>query len=159
MNATRDEQAWRQASQGKRCGAVPSQNAMISALKSWETVALSIFKAVIDWAFGQAAKYDMFEGAHVLYANGLLLLTGLNFLLTLFGIFLAFRRFKGPQSATCGHIQTIINLIVDWGKDGEFIFWGDKGPPNKLRKPEIRQAGTAASTELVGPIYMDALYR
>jgi len=46
--------------------------------------------------------------------------------LTRFVSVCVFWRPKGPQPATFGHIQTIVNLIVEWPGEGEKMYWGRK---------------------------------
>ncbi|KUJ12849.1 uncharacterized protein LY89DRAFT_737754 [Mollisia scopiformis] len=69
--------------------------------------------------------------------------------------FVAFRRPLGPQPATYGHFQTLVDLIDDWSVDEKGLFWwGDKG----VGFDGIRHVGTSSSRQDIGKIQMDAVY-
>ena len=68
-----------------------------------------------------------------------------------FTTYLCYKRPKGPQPATFGHVQTLVDLVDEWYL---LMFWGDKG----LREEgdEIRHAGTA--NVALEPVLLDSLY-
>ena len=71
-------------------------------------------------------------------------------LVALFTTFLCFQKPKGPQPATFGHIQTLVDRIDVWG---EPLYLGDKGPGSAFGH---RDAGTTIS-EPGGKILMNHL--
>ena len=160
VNASRDERNWRCAANLKGKGAGLETNAIKDAFESWETVALFLLKTTIHWVFGEALEITINSGSaiFVIWANPLFVLTGLMALVALFGTYLCFRRHSGPQPAAWGHIQTIVDLVDDWGNDNETLFWGDKGVVARDGEGEIRHAGTSARAEALGEIRMDAKY-
>lgn len=61
----------------------------------------------------------------------------------------------GPQPATWGHLETLADLIDDWGMgDQGKIFWGDKGEGTV----GARHVGTTGLQDRIGIIRMDSLY-
>lgn len=61
----------------------------------------------------------------------------------------------GPQPATRGHLETLADLIDDWGMgDQGKIFWGVKGEGTD----GARHAGTSGLQDRIGIIRMDSLY-
>lgn len=60
----------------------------------------------------------------------------------------------GPQPATRGHLETLADLVDDWGMgDQGKIFWGDKGEGTV----GARHAGTSGLQDRIGIIRMDSL--
>lgn len=78
---------------------------------------------------------------------------------TLFGTYLCFRRPSGPQPVAYGNVQTLVDLVDDWGKEHEGLYWGDKGHVACDEDGEIRRAGTTGRSEGVGLIRMEVRYR
>ncbi|KAG8526120.1 uncharacterized protein KY384_000113 [Bacidia gigantensis] len=156
VNCTRDEKAWRRATTKK--GARIDSNAIVGACKSWDTVTLFVLKGAIHWAFGEAGSSAALPAVAGLYLQYLSLFILAFFLgyLAIFTTILTFRKPKGPQPAAWGHLRSLTELIDDWGKDEDPIFWGDKGSSESSRS--VRYAGTAAKREIIGPIQMDARY-
>ena len=94
-----------------------------------------------------------------LHATALFLLTLLTLLLALFGTYLAIKLPRGPQPASYGHCQRVVNLIDDWGRDGEPLFWGDKCIGIGRCSRANRRADTTAVRDSLGPIRTHAVYR
>ena len=176
VNATRDERVWRKASDHlkakvstgaqykrkmKTKGAAIDSNAIKEACTAWETVTLFMFKTAIHWAFGESVQVRFDEDGNtniVIWANALVLLLVFLFGIAVFGTYLCCRRPSGPQPVAYGHTQTLVDLIDDWGKEDELLYWGDKGHVARDKDGEIRRAGTAGRSEGVGWIRMDARY-
>jgi hypothetical protein len=76
--------------------------------------------------------------------------------LAIFGTYLASQRPNGPQPATWGHLQTLINLVDDWGTGAEGSLWwgGDK----RMNEDGTRHAGTSADLGTLEIIQMGAEY-
>ncbi|KAI4275631.1 MAG: hypothetical protein L6R38_005820 [Xanthoria sp. 2 TBL-2021] len=183
VNVTRDERVWRKASDHlkgglrsgnghsngaqsgrikKAKGANIDPNAIKEAFTSWETSTLFIFKIAIHWIFGESIqiKLDTEANAHVtIWARSLLLLMAFLFGVALFGTYLCFRKRNGPQPVAYGHLQTLVDLVDDWGKSDEKLYWGDKGHVSWDHNIEIRRAGTAGTSKGVGLVRIDARYR
>ena len=160
VNASRDERTWRRASNLKGKGAEIDRSAIKEACSSWETVSLFTLKTGIHWAFGEAVKITFRNGRAVfaMWANSLFVLAVMMVIVAIFGTYLCFRRPSGPQPTTYGHINTLINLVDDFGAYGEPLFWGDKGHIMWQGGDEVRHAGTAGSPEKLGSIRMHAKY-
>lgn len=143
-------------------GAGIDSNAIKDAFMAWETVSLFIFKIIIRWAFGESVRVNYNRDSSVsivLWANCLLLLMAFMFSVALLGTYLCFRRPSGPQPVAYGHMQTLVDLVNEWGKKDEDLYWGDKGRITYCEDGEIRRAGTAGRSEEVGLIRMEARYR
>ena len=143
-------------------GAGIESNAIKDAFMAWETVSLFIFKIIIPWAFGESVRVNYNRDGSVsivLWANCLLLLLAFMFSVALLGTYLCFRRPSGPQPVAYGHMQTLVDLVDEWGKEYEGLYWGDKGHITYSEDGEIRRAGTTGRSEEVGPIRMEARYR
>ncbi|KAF7924436.1 uncharacterized protein EAE98_007487 [Botrytis deweyae] len=77
-NLSRDERIFRQATFSR--GTNPRYNSISAALKSWETILLSLFKAFIHWMFGLSVNSYMSPGLimftiQIFYCNHLCLAT------------------------------------------------------------------------------------
>ena len=145
VNMSRDEDTWRKSSQK---GGYTSQNALMTALCSWKSWLLFVLKPLIHWFFGLGMTFYIGWGIfmrppQILYTSFAVLF------LAIFGTYLCFERPKGPQPATFGHVQTLMNLIDEWG---EPMFWGHK----VMNADLTSRAGTARSA--LGPIEMRNYY-
>ena len=134
VNMSRDEDTWRKCSQKE---GYTSQNALMTALTSWKSWLLFVLKPLIHWLFGLGMAFYIGWGIfmrppQILYTSFAVLL------LTIFGTYLCLDRPKGPQPATFGHVQTLVNLIDEWD---EPIFWGHRG----MNADWTSRAGTARS--------------
>ena len=145
---TRDETTWRHCSSTKPY--VPRQNSAIRAATSWPYVVLFVLKVVLHWISGKGVTYVYNWGIFLRPPQLLYLAIGMC-VMGAFTTFLCFNAPRGPQPATFGHIQTLVNLTDDWSL---LLFWGDKGL--KDRGAGIRHAGTAGTS--LRPVLLDALY-
>ena len=131
VNTIRDEKIWRQA--GRRSGRfhgeeglprVPT-NSLYALLVSGPGMTLFLLKPVLHWIFGLAVSTYFSVGLvmrppQIIYLSlGAVLLAG-------FVSACALWQPKGPQPATFGHLQTLVDLIDEWPKMGERMFWGRK---------------------------------
>lgn len=108
VNVSRDEGVWHQASE--RHGLNPGRNALLAALTSWQTVLLFLFKAANHWMFSLAISVYQ-SSAVLIRAPQLFYLAVLMSLVAAFCTYIALRRPDGPQPATFGHLQTIVDLV------------------------------------------------
>lgn len=119
VNVSRDESTWRET-YTKR-GYKP-RNAIITVLTSPKSLLLLILKPFIHWVFGLGVT--LYDGAGIfLRPPQLLYLSLVLTILALFATYLAFKKLKGPQPATFGHLQTLIDLIDVYGHP---LYWGHK---------------------------------
>lgn len=160
VNASRDERAWRRSANLKGKGARTDTNAIKDACTSWETITLFVMKAIIHWGFGQAVEIGFGEDATQveMWANSLYLLSAFTVIVAVFGSYLCFGRPKGPQPTAWGHMQTLVNLIDDWGSQDQPLYWGDKGHVRWEDNGEVRRAGTAGTASSLSAIHMNAKY-
>ncbi|CRG82902.1 hypothetical protein PISL3812_00249 [Talaromyces islandicus] len=173
VNLSRDEKTWRQAysntNQNQAApGAQLSTNPFISALSSWENTVLFTSKAVLHWIIGRSMlpsigpedngqdlslpdytsingfQFDMVYSRLIIYAI-------LAFLLAVFATYLALKRPRGCQPAAFGHLQTLADLIDDWGTDHDGrLWWGDKTVGDDYGRG--RHAGTSWDRTVLSPI-------
>lgn len=166
INISRDEALWRQAhnSTGKRDakGAVFSENPLRAAITSPQNIVLFVAKAGLHWIIGQGMHpyiSDDFGGLYfsMIYSR-LIVYAILVLLLVVFTTYIALRQPKGCQPATLGHLQTLVDLVDDWGmgKSGR-IWWGGKNL--STNHGGIRHAGTSSNKALLSPICMSAEYQ
>ena len=170
MNASRDERCWRNAAKlATSGGARLTTNTLAFALQSWEFLVLLIMKTVLHWLMGQSlcpqvegfAADEDDDHAFGTDVIGFDMVYGrvfvFGFVTLLFGIFvtfLNFRKLKGPQPATWGHLQTLADLIDDRNCREGHIWWGDKGTV----AVGIHHAGTSDRVRRLGEIDLDAMY-
>ena len=66
----------------------------------------------------------------------------------------------GQLPATYGHLQSIVDLVDDWGNGGKGrIWWGDKGPvPEGHDGINVRRMGTSAQKGAVREIQKGQFY-
>lgn len=139
----RDEDAWRATS--KPSGANLQASSILTVLKSWKSVGLLVFKPVIHWVYG-LAMYITYDGL-IMMAPQLVYLIGLWLLLISFVLFLSFKRPKGTQPATYGHLPTLVELLDDCNLD----------PNGRLTwSPKSESYGTRGLMEDVPPAYGSA---
>ncbi|KAL9615739.1 MAG: hypothetical protein Q9160_009296 [Pyrenula sp. 1 TL-2023] len=172
VNATRDEDLWRRAAapfprkkfiflSSQTKGGLPHKlNPLSSALESLPYLYLFTLKAVLHWSLGQSVlpRWSP-EGItfHMTHGHIFVYLV-LACSPTVFTQYLCVKRPRGPQPATWGHLQTLADLIDDWGDGtGEGrLYWGDKGDGG--RRDGVRHAGTIGREEAVGRIKQGVLY-
>ena len=122
VTASRDEDLWRRASGSNGYKEV---GALRTVLGSWKSIVLLVLKPVVHWLFGLAMTFYIgwgifFRPPQILY----LCLTVL--IVAIFATYLCLHRPEGPQPATFGHVQTLLDLADEWS---EHLFWGQKGEP------------------------------
>lgn len=123
---SRDEDAWRAA--GRQSGANVQASSFLTVLKSWKSLTLLLFKPVIHWMYG-LAMYITYDGL-VMMAPQLVYLIGLWLLLILFVLFLSFKRPRGLQPATYGHLPTLVEMLHDCKLDHKGrLVWSPKLEP------------------------------
>jgi hypothetical protein len=168
VNISRDEDAWRCAypeklkhSRQSIRGAKLSSNAFKLAATSWQNAVLFISKALLHWLLGQSLSVNVLVSAgHYSYEFDMIYMRVFVFgivatALAIFTSYLAFRRPKGCQPASWGHLQTLANLVDDWNVSSEgHLWWGDK----RSNYEDVRHAGTSGTLEDIGQIHMHALY-
>ncbi|RDW56412.1 hypothetical protein BP6252_14157 [Coleophoma cylindrospora] len=154
INVWRDESAWRNAYQAK--GAAIKIGALQSATSSIPWFLLFIFKPVAQWIFGSVAIVIQFPAIMIEFAPlPFLVLSAMALVLAIFGRAIAMKHHKGPQPATYGHLQTLVDLIDDWSMDEDGrLWWGSKGNDNN----QIGSAGTCDRKDGVGCINIGQLY-
>lgn len=192
VNANRDEDVWRQAAVfpssaplhssknrfisllsrlrhggGSGDGAPLVLNSTTSALRNPAYLILFTLKALLHWSLGQSVlpSYSVYGIVFYITYGRIFVYMVLVIVLAVFTHWLCVRRPKGPQPVSWGNLQTLADLVDDWGGvDGELedgkqkrrCFWGDKGPSE--REDNFRHAGTAATRELVSEIEFGVLY-
>lgn len=172
-NSVRDQRTWEKASRRARSdeklGAELNPNIIASSLASWPNLVLITSKIVAHWLFNRALmtitsmwgnKYStqpvwLTGGTQIEpYGAPTLFLGGLILVLVVLAWYLAFRRPSTYQPSTYGHIDTLMEVIDDWGMSDR-LFWGDKGV---VDNGQFRRAGTADSADGVGSIHPEADY-
>lgn len=167
VNMSRDEMYWRRAGGEKGC-TLKSYDSIVAAFTSWQSIVLYVFKALLHWTFSIAISpyvSSYFDGTsqglseqHKVIMKTFSLDLGLPqavWFTLAFGIFtaamvyIAWSRPVGPQPATYGHLQTLIDLIDAWSVT---LYWGHKGQG----EDGVAHAGTSDSRLL--SIDMDSLY-
>jgi hypothetical protein len=145
---TRDEVTWRHCD--SKTPYTARQNSAIRAATSWQYILLFLLKVVLHWISGKGVTYVYNWGIFLRPPQLLYLGVGMA-IMAAFATFLCLKGPRGPQPATFGHVQTLVDLVDDWSL---LMFWGDKD----LRQEgdEIRHAGTAKVA--LEPVLIDALY-
>lgn len=144
----RDEVTWRRCASKKVYSA--RQNAVVRAANSRSAALLFLLKVTLHWVSGKGVGY-LFNWGIFLRPPQLLYLSIGMAVLSGFATFLCFKSPKGPQPATFGHVQTLVDLIDDWSL---LMFWGDKGLSTE--DEDVRHAGTAGYA--LDPVVVGALY-
>jgi hypothetical protein len=169
VNIRRDENAWHAANLPRKrskagsepIGAPLNVSALRAAASNWENAIQFTFKVVLHWLLGRSFHpffYFDFDswgyGFDMMYLR-IFVYFIIAAVLALFATYLAFQMPKGPQPATYGNLQSLANLVDDWGAGKESsLWWGDKG----LNANGTRRAGTSADLKTLGKIHMDADY-
>ena len=137
VQTSRDESLWRTATTPSGLNAT-KHGGVFTALASWQSIGLFIFKGLIHWFFSLAFGL-MWEGVKLFIPQFLFTAC---LLLVLAGVATGtvLWRPRGPQPATFGHLQTLVDLIDVWPEKGEVMYWGDKGVDGR---EGVRRAGTA----------------
>lgn len=131
VNVIRDEKMWRRA--GSRFRGLNSEpglsrtptNALHALLVSGPAMTLLLFKPILHWIYSLAVT-TYFALGPVMHPPQIIYLTVGAALLAFFVSACAFWQPKGPQPATFGHLQTLVDLIDEWPEVGETMFWGRK---------------------------------
>ena len=156
VNTIRDEQIWRSAS-SPGPGISLGSNSVKAAFSSWESIALFLVKPITHWLFGLGMLYQMSRDSDSLAFRCLPLFTlgGCAFVVAVCTTWMVRISPVGPQPATWGHVETLADLVDDWGMGHQGkLFWGDKG----VGTNGSRHAGTSDLQVLIGMIRMDYLY-
>ena len=157
INCARDEAVWRRAS--KPGGLARSSNALIAFLTSYQALTLFCLKPLAHWVYSLTYFIDLYRGVDI-YTAQILYLSLVILILATFASTLVLWRYKGPQPATFGHLQTLVDLIDEWPAKDDRLFWGDKGSVNRATSgsnmEDIRHAGT--HWQPLSPIRMEKLY-
>ena len=157
INRVRDEDVWRQAYAHDK-GTHFSTSSIKTAMTSWQYLALSTLKPLVHWMFSLSIRLTNYDGLVVIelgyLPEFLLFVLGVALACLIMGI--ARSSPKGVQPASWGHLQTLADLVDDWGTaDDKTLFWGDKG----VHEDGVRFAGTSAVVGEVGKIRETAVYR
>ncbi|KAL8877439.1 MAG: hypothetical protein Q9198_004549 [Flavoplaca austrocitrina] len=120
VTLSRDQDTWRRATSAYGC---KERNALLTVLGSWKSIALLALKPLVHWLFGLAMSFYVGWGIFMRPPQILYLCLS-TLILAGFGTWLTFAVPRGPQPAAYGHLQTMIDLIDDWGQR---MFWGHKG--------------------------------
>ncbi len=94
-------------------------------MTSIPAIVLLILKPALHWLLGLAVQVYYTIGAIMFIPQIFYLDVGLV-LLASFVTACTFWCPKGPQPATYGHLQTLVDLIDEWPEGGEKMFWGRK---------------------------------
>jgi hypothetical protein len=156
VNVTRDETAWRHAATEK--GASLHTSGLMGAFQSWQWWILFIMKPFAQWLFSSASVWSIYENTAVLVsvnAIPLAVLTGVMIFLTFLGEHMARKRQNGPQPAAYGHLQTIVDLIDDWGEGSKKpLYWGVKHSVVEA----MPRVGTSGSSSIITPVEVGRVY-
>ncbi|KAI9779640.1 MAG: hypothetical protein M1839_007305, partial [Geoglossum umbratile] len=156
VNISRDEAIWRAANTSK--GAAINPGALKSAASSWQCLVLFSLKPLTQWLYGSVGITIDLTGFINFCFNAIPLFTVAGIMLTLlsFGEYLARSKYPGPQPAAFGHLQTLVDLIDDWGsgKDGK-LFWGS----HLESLNGIGIFGTSSTRSAVQPVHIGQLYQ
>ena len=124
VNIIRDEMGWRRAAKG---GLQRSQtNALVAAITPVPALVLIVFKPLIHWLYGLGISIYLEVGVVMRPPQIFYLAVG-TVLLAVTSSTCALWRPKGPQPATFGHLQTLVDLIDEWPEEKQHMFWGHKG--------------------------------
>ena len=170
INSARDQRFWEKAARGmdsKERGAPLNMNVVTSFFANHPNVILLLAKIVAHWLFNQSLlpiivlsnNYDNANWQCILtqicyYGVPTLFLAAVAIILTGVAWYEACRSPRGPQPSTYGHLQTLTELVDEWG-NGERLYWGDKGVTSDGL---LRRAGTSGNADAVGPVHFDAEY-
>lgn len=118
---------WRRA--GSRFGGLKGEpglsrkptNALHALLVSGPAMTLFLYKPILHWIYSLAVT-TYYSIRPVMHPPQIIYLTLRAVLLALFVSICAFWQPKGPQPATFGHLQTLVDLINEWSEVEETIF-------------------------------------
>ena len=152
VNLHRDETCWRSISSSK--GAKFEQNALLAAFSNKGSIALLILKPLGQWLFSLGVFAIGFNSLP------LFVLSALVAALTLSTFIIAHHQPKGPLPATYGHLQSLMNLVDDWGSGAQGrLWWGDKGTvANPATGMSVRRMGTSGNKEDINEIHAGEEY-
>ena len=169
INSARDQRSWEKAAQkgSKARGAPLSINVVASFLANPPNVLLLAAKLVAHWLFNQSLlPIVLFSNAYdnanwqciltqiSLFGVPTLCLAAVATVLMVVSWYEACRSPRAAQPSTYGHLQTLTELVDEWGS-GKRLYWGDKGVTSDGL---LRRAGTSGNADAVGPIHFDAEY-
>ena len=170
INSARDQRLWEKAGQrgnSKVRGAPLSISVVASFLANPPNVLLLVAKIVAHWLFNQSllpvvifsnsydnANWQCIMTQISLFGVPTLCLAAMAMVLTVISWYEACRSPRGAQPSTYGHLQTLTELVNEWGR-GERLYWGDKGVTSDGL---LRHAGTSGIADAVGPVHFDAEY-
>ena len=170
INSARDQRFWEKAASGmdsKERGAPLNMNVVASYLANPPNIILLLAKVIVHWLFNQSllpivifsnyydnARWQCILTQICLFGVPTLFLAAVAIVLTGIAWYEACRSPRGPQPSTYGHLQTLMELVDEWGS-GERLYWGDKGVTSDGL---LRRAGTSGDADAVGPIHFDAEY-
>ncbi|KAK0122903.1 hypothetical protein ONS96_009928 [Cadophora gregata f. sp. sojae] len=125
-----------------------------SAVTSWQNIGLFALKPLIHWMFNlglfQTENNSLLMNMSYL---ALFIVTGIAIVQGGFASYLARMSPRGCIPSAWGHLQTMADLVDDWGTaDG--LFWGDKG----TNVDGSRMAGTSDRRDGVQPIMQGDMY-
>ena len=132
VNVSRDEAQWRACatSRGRVKSVAFASHALYSAVTSWSWWVLFLLKPLSQWLFGLSLGFGTTDyGEFELSFNCVPLFAVAGVMAALLGLvaWVEFKRPQGPQPAAFGHLQTLVDLIDDWGEGkGGKLFWGVK---------------------------------
>ena len=151
----------------KARGAPLSINVVASFLANPPNVLLLVAKLGAHWLFNQTllpivlfsnaydnAKWQCILTQISLFGVPTLCLAAVTTVLTVVSWYEACRSPRGAQPSTYGHLQTLSELVAEWG-NGKRLYWGDKGVTSDGL---LRRAGTSGNADAVGPIHFDVEY-
>ncbi|KAL2265263.1 hypothetical protein VTJ83DRAFT_6363 [Remersonia thermophila] len=147
VNLSRDEKVFRELI-GPR-GTNPRYSSIVAALTSWQTLFLFGLKAGVHWMFGLAINMQFQLGVNM-HPPQIFYFAVFSLVAAILGLALSMWRPSGKLPPSYGHLQTIVDIIDDWGDSG-CMFWGvkDQGDtenpgytgtnPRALLQPDVRQ--------------------
>ena len=171
VNLRRDEAEWRQASTAR--GATLAPTALRAAFSNTGSLLLLVLKPLAQWIWGLGAFVVISSSDDNNLDNGvyigcnplpLFVVCGITIILSAYAIIASRKSPYGPQPSTYGRMQTMADLVDDWGKGVKGrIWWGDKGAVGsdgygKSGRTAVRRAGTAGKKDILGIIRMEEFY-
>ncbi|KAK0559565.1 hypothetical protein OC844_004322 [Tilletia horrida] len=152
VNCIRDEAAWRKMAH-KRGTRRESANPLVAFLTSPPAVLLFLIKNIVHFSyiFTIQVSADRSTSKEVESIPGLDQAYFHPYFHPYIVTALAFWPRKGPQPATYGHLQTIVDLIDEWPKHGEeTMYWGHKAGGTGWKETEpVNHAGVLSAA--LGP--------
>ncbi|KAL1840922.1 hypothetical protein VTJ49DRAFT_7620 [Mycothermus thermophilus] len=130
VNLARDEKVFRELI-GPR-GTNPRYSSILAAFTSWQTLFLFALKAGVHWMFGLAINMQFQLGVNM-HPPQIFYFAALSLIAAILGLALSMWRPSGKLPPSYGHLQTIVDIIDDWGDSG-CMFWGEKYKGN-AREP------------------------